>query len=70
MEKKCGTDPYCPPVWAIPSDDTQLINESDEKLPAGTGKPVGDEIAGHTEGKSSHENAIHDVPELYHRHCQ
>jgi hypothetical protein len=27
--KKRGTDPYCPPVRAMPSDDTPFIIESD-----------------------------------------
>jgi hypothetical protein len=43
-EKKGGTNPYCPPVLAMPFDDAQLIIESDEVLPAGSGKKIGDEI--------------------------
>ena len=44
VEKKGETNPYCPPVLAMPSDDAQLVIESDEELPAGSGKKMGDEI--------------------------
>ena len=37
-QKKRGTDPYCPPVWATPLEDAPFIIESDEELPAGEGK--------------------------------
>lgn len=38
--KKGGTDPYCPPARAMPSDDAPFIMESDKELPAGTENPV------------------------------
>ena len=44
-EKKCRTDPYCPPVWVIPSDDSPFIIESDEEFPAGAGKKMGDKVS-------------------------
>jgi len=47
-EKKRGTDPYCPPVWATPLDDAPLIIQSDKELPAGTGKRPEDEIVCNT----------------------
>jgi hypothetical protein len=33
-------NPYCPPVWTIPSDDAPFIIESGEELPAIRGKPM------------------------------
>ena len=44
IQKKHETDPYCPPVWATPLDDAPFVIESDEELPAGTGKRQGGEI--------------------------
>ena len=38
---KVRTDPYCPSVWAMPSNDTPFIIKSGEELPAKTRKPVG-----------------------------
>ena len=38
--KKCGTDPYCPSVWAIPSDNAPFIIESGEELPSERGNPM------------------------------
>jgi hypothetical protein len=74
-EMKGRTNPYCPPVLAMPLDDAQFIVESGEELPAGSGKKRGDEIMCDTvrEGpketiakdcEGSHENPIHKVPEL------
>ena len=57
----------------MPSDNAQFIIESDEELPAGTRKPAGMSLRDTLRGgdrKFSHENAVHDVPELHHRHCQ
>ena len=42
-ENECGTDPYCPPIWTMSSDDAPFKIESDEELPAGTGKQIGGE---------------------------
>jgi hypothetical protein len=50
-EKKGGTNPYCPPVLAMPSDDAQLIIESDEELPAESGKKMRNEIIRNSERK-------------------
>jgi hypothetical protein len=36
-KKKPVTDPYCSPVGAMPSDDTELIAEVGEEFPAGSG---------------------------------
>ena len=76
--KKGRTDPYCPCVWAMPSDYTQFIIETDDELPAGIGKRMGNEIRRDTvrggdcckRMRGSHEDAIQNVPELHHRHCQ
>ena len=65
VEKKGETNPYCPPVSAMPSDDAQLVIEIDEELPAGSGKKMGDKIIWDTvRGDGSHKNSIHDMPEL------
>jgi hypothetical protein len=37
---KIRTDPYCPSVWAVPSNHLPFVIESGKELPAGTGKPV------------------------------
>ena len=65
------TDPYYPSVWAMPSNDVPFIIKSGEELPTRPGKPVSlwDQVRGEND-KVSHENAIHDVPELHHRDCQ
>ena len=68
--QKEGTNPYCPPVFAMPSDDAQLVIEIDEELPAGSGKKMGDKIiwdtvSGGDSYEGSHKNSIDEVPELY-----
>jgi hypothetical protein len=68
----CCTDPYCPPVWTMPSDDAPFIIESCNELPARRGMAMGmilrDTMMENRSCVGSHENAIHDMPELYHRH--
>ena len=34
------TDPYRPPVWAMSSNDTPLVVESDQKFPTGSATHV------------------------------
>ena len=45
-ETKIGTDPYCPPVLAVPSNNTPFIIEIGDELPTENKKKMGDEICG------------------------
>ena len=39
--KKGQTYPYCPSVWAMPSDDAPFIIKGCAELPSGRGKLIG-----------------------------
>jgi hypothetical protein len=79
-EKRIGTDPYCPPVLAVPSNNTPFIIESGDELPTENKKRMGDEIMRDTvrvreetavkNCQVSQEKSVQDVPKFYHRHCQ
>ncbi len=61
------TDPYRPPVWAMPSDDTPLVIESDEKFPT-----MSEKLSHMAHRKrimsmreaDSHEDTIYNAPKL------
>jgi hypothetical protein len=61
------TDPYRPPVWAMPSNDTPLVIESDKKFPTMCKKLS---YMAHQKRRMSmreagpHENTIYNAPKL------